>query len=127
MYVIGKTGTGKSTLLSTLVRQDLEQGRGLALFDPHGDLVERALEWVPESRRGDLIYFNVPDAAQALAFNPLETVPPLKRPLAASGLLESSRRIGPSRGDRGLNTFSAMLSSHSSISPRPHSPTYCGS
>jgi Type IV secretion-system coupling protein DNA-binding domain len=87
-YVVGKTGTGKSTLLATLIRQDLEQGRGLAVFDPHGDLVEQALKWVPESRRGDLIHFNVPDTARSLAFNPLETVAPLKRPLAASGLLE---------------------------------------
>jgi Helicase HerA, central domain/TraM recognition site of TraD and TraG len=87
-YVVGKTGTGKSTLLATLIRQDLEQGRGLAVFDPHGDLVARALEWVPESRRDDLIYFNVPDTTRPLAFNPLETVAPLKRPLAASGLLE---------------------------------------
>jgi len=88
MYVIGETGTGKSTLLATLLKHDLEGGRGVALFDPHGDLVERALEWVPPARREDLIYFDVPNPAQSLAFNPLETVPPLKRPLAASGLLD---------------------------------------
>ena len=88
MYVIGKTGTGKSTLLATLLRQDLEQGRGVALLDPHGDLVERALGWVPESRRDDLVHFDVPDVTQNTAFNPLEPVPPLKRPLAASGLIE---------------------------------------
>jgi DNA helicase HerA-like ATPase len=88
MYVIGKTGTGKSTLLATLFKQDLEQGRGVALLDPHGDLVERTLASVPESRQDDVIYFDVPNVTQALAFNPLETVPPLKRPLAASGLIE---------------------------------------
>ena len=88
MHVIGKTGTGKSTLLGTLLRQDLEQGRGVALFDPHGDLVERALEWVPASRRNDLVYLDVPNVTQSFSFNPLETVPPLKRPLAASGLLD---------------------------------------
>src|SRR5579885_2115216 len=88
MDVIGKTGTGKSTLLATLLKQDLEQGRGLALFDPHGDLVERALGWVPASRRDDLVYLDVPNVAQSFAFNPLETVPPLKRPLAASGVLD---------------------------------------
>jgi Helicase HerA, central domain/TraM recognition site of TraD and TraG len=87
-YVVGKTGTGKSTLLATLIRQDLQQGRGLAVFDPHGDLVEQALKWVPASRKDDLVYFNVPDTTRPLAFNPLETVAPLKRPLAASGLLE---------------------------------------
>src|SRR6266571_9163874 len=71
MYVIGKTGTGKSTLLETLVRQDIENGEGLALLDPHGDLVEKVLLTVPENRKGDLIYFDVPDRANALAFNPL--------------------------------------------------------
>lgn len=88
MYVIGKTGTGKSTLLATLLKQDLEQGCGVALLDPHGDLVDSAIAWVPDSRRDDLVYFNVPDVTQGIAFNPLETVPPLKRPLAASGLIE---------------------------------------
>jgi DNA helicase HerA-like ATPase len=93
MYVIGKTGTGKSTLLATLIKQDLEQGRGVALFDPHGDLIELALASVPESRRDDVIYFDVPNVAQTLGFNPLETVPPLKRPLAASGLQEELGRF----------------------------------
>lgn len=88
MYLIGKTGTGKSTLLSTLVKQDLAQGHGFALLDPHGDLAERVLGWIPEPRAGDLIDFNAGNPAQHLGFNPLERVPPLKRPLAAAGLLE---------------------------------------
>src|ERR1051326_7084248 len=86
LYVIGKTGTGKSTLIETLIRQDLKAGEGLALFDPHGDLVERVLGGMPDRRRGDLIYFNVPDYKNPLGFNPLERVPAEKRPLAASGL-----------------------------------------
>src|SRR5437867_1272331 len=61
MYVIGKTGTGKSTLIETLIRQNLVAGEGLALLDPHGDLVERVLAGMPDRRRGDLVYFNVPD------------------------------------------------------------------
>src|SRR5881397_3408909 len=93
MYIIGKTGTGKSTLLETLVRQDLAGGEGLALLDPHGDLVERVLAAVPEPRRHDLIYFNVPDVERPLGFNPLERVPPEKRPLAASGLLDVFKKI----------------------------------
>jgi hypothetical protein len=93
LYVIGKTGTGKSTLLETLIRQDIASGEGLALLDPHGDLVERALAAVPTSRREDLIYFNVPDVTHPLGFNPLERVPPAKRALAASGLLEVFRKI----------------------------------
>ena len=93
MYVIGKTGTGKSTLLETLIRQDIENGEGLALLDPHGDLVEKVLRSVPENRKGDLIYFNVPDRANPLGFNPLESVAPEKRSLAAAGLLDAFKKI----------------------------------
>jgi type IV secretory pathway TraG/TraD family ATPase VirD4 len=93
MYIIGKTGTGKSTLLETMMRQDIKAGEGFALLDPHGDLVERVLLAVPLHRQGDLIYFNVPDRAQALAFNPLERVPAEKRSLAASYLLEVFKKL----------------------------------
>jgi hypothetical protein len=93
MYLIGKTGTGKSTLLEALIRQDLNAGKGLALLDPHGDLVERVLAKIPKHRQEDLIYFNVPDAAQPLGFNPLASVARPKRPLAASGLLEVFKKI----------------------------------
>ncbi len=93
MYVIGKTGTGKSTLLETLVRQDIENGEGLALLDPHGDLIENVRARVPESRKGDLIYFNAPDHTAPLAFNPLENVPPERRSLAALGLLDAFKKI----------------------------------
>src|ERR1700704_1896948 len=61
MYIIGKTGVRKSTLLATLIKCDLDAGHGLALIDPHGDLVERVLAEVPKHRKSDLIYFNVPD------------------------------------------------------------------
>src|SRR3954471_18085339 len=72
MYILGKTGTGKSTLLETLIRQDLLSGHGLALLDPHGDLVEKVLSDVPAERRADLIYFDTTDAEHLLGFNPLE-------------------------------------------------------
>jgi Type IV secretory pathway, VirD4 components len=95
MYLIGKTGTGKSTLLETLIREDLDGGQGLALLDPHGDLVEKVLARVPKYRKDDVIYFNVPDRARPLGFNPLMRIPALKRPLAASGLLEAFKKIWP--------------------------------
>jgi type IV secretory pathway TraG/TraD family ATPase VirD4 len=88
LYVIGKTGTGKSTLLENLIRQDIAAGRGVALLDPHGDLVERVLASVSDERRADLIYFNAPDCESALAFNPLEHVAPNRRAFAASALLD---------------------------------------
>src|SRR2546425_2816256 len=78
MYMIGKTGTGKSTLLETLICQDLTAGEGVALLDPHGDLVERVIASVPEHRKPDVIYFNVPDQDRPLGFNPLASVPPEK-------------------------------------------------
>jgi len=93
MYLIGQTGTGKSTLLETLMHQDIASGQGLALLDPHGDLVERVLAGISESRKADLIYFNVPDSEQPLGFNPLESVPPQKRALAASGLLDVFKKV----------------------------------
>jgi energy-coupling factor transporter ATP-binding protein EcfA2 len=93
MYIIGKTGTGKSTLLETMIRQDLQKESGLALLDPDGSLVEKVLANIPEHRKDDLIYFNVPDVSQPLGFNPLEHVQPLKRPLVASGILEVFKKI----------------------------------
>ena len=71
VYLIGKTGTGKSTLLETFVMQDLQAGQGLALLDPHGELVERLFFAARELRPSDLIYFNAPDSANPLGFNPL--------------------------------------------------------
>ncbi|HZS09332.1 MAG TPA: type IV secretion system DNA-binding domain-containing protein [Blastocatellia bacterium] len=94
-YVIGATGTGKSTLLENLIRQDLGAGRGLALLDPHGDLIEKVLRHVPAARQSDLIHFNVPDAGQSLGFNPLAAVHPSNRTLAAAGLLEVFRKLWP--------------------------------
>lgn len=93
MYVIGKTGVGKSTLLWTLIQQDIERGEGIALLDPHGDLVEEVLEAIPEGRKPDLVYFNVPDRSAPLGFNPLESVAPEKRALAASGVLEVFKKL----------------------------------
>src|SRR5438093_1123437 len=93
MYIIGKTGTGKSTLIANLARQDLLHGEGFALLDPHGDLVEQVLRSVPEARQRDLIYFNVPGTAHPLAFNPLECSQAALRPLVASGLISVFKKI----------------------------------
>lgn len=93
MYVIGKTGTGKSSLLEAMIRQDILAGNGVAVFDPHGDLAERLVEWMPETRKRDLIYLNVPDPEQRFGFNPLEGVPPLRRSLAANGITEALKKL----------------------------------
>jgi hypothetical protein len=93
MYIIGKTGTGKSTLLENMIQQDVWHNEGLAVFDPHGDFVEHIREHIPARRRQDLIYLNVPDPFCGYGFNPLESVAPEKRPLAASGMLEAFKKI----------------------------------
>lgn len=93
LYVIGRTGTGKSTLLETLALQDIRTGRGLAVIDPHGDLVERLVQAVPVGRKADLRYFNAPDDTQPFGYNPLRGVRPDKVPLAASGLLDAFKKL----------------------------------
>jgi ABC-type ATPase involved in cell division len=75
LYAIGKTGTGKSTLLETLVLQDIRAGRGCAVLDPHGDLVARLAKSIPEKRRSELVYLNAPDPAQPFGYNPLRQIP----------------------------------------------------
>src|ERR1700738_4473968 len=74
LYIIGQTGTGKSTLLLNLIAQDLAAGEGLALLDPHVDLSEAALKHVPRARTNDLVYINPADAERPIGFNPLSGV-----------------------------------------------------
>lgn len=95
VYVIGKTGTGKSTLLENTARQDLENGNGFALIDPHGDLAARIASRVQEWRRDDLIYLNAADPALEWGYNPLRHVPPEYIALAASGLMEVLKKMWP--------------------------------
>ncbi len=93
MYVVGKTGVGKSTLLLNMIKQDIENGEGLALLDPHGDLVEKALKVIPESRIKDLIYFNPQYKEQALYFNPLEVLNHSESHLVVSSLVSVFKKI----------------------------------
>lgn len=95
MYVIGKTGVGKSTLLAGLIRQDVEAGRGFAVIDPHGDLVDRIWDETPEPLRERITYLNAPDPTQHFGYNPLRRVREDRIPLAASGMLETLRKLWP--------------------------------
>lgn len=95
VYVIGKTGTGKSTLLETMARQDLSRGNGFALIDPHGDLVERVARSVPAHRQGDVLYLNAADPTQPYGYNPLRRVRQDHIALAASGLMETFQKMWP--------------------------------
>lgn len=95
MYIVGKTGVGKSTLLEILLRQDIVAGRGFALIDPHGDLAERVWEWTPHALRDRITYLNAPDPTQPFGYNPLRRVRPDRIPLAAAGILETFRKQWP--------------------------------
>jgi type IV secretory pathway TraG/TraD family ATPase VirD4 len=95
VYVIGKTGTGKSTLLETMALQDISRGAGIALIDPHGDLVERIVAKVPEHRAGDIIFLNAADRSQPYGYNPLRHVRENRIALAASGFLEVFKKMWP--------------------------------
>lgn len=93
VYLIGKTGTGKSSALETLARQDIACGRGVGVIDPHGDLVARLAAAVPGSRRGDMIYLDAADPKQPYGYNPLRRISRDRIPLAASGLLEAFKKL----------------------------------
>lgn len=93
MYIIGKTGTGKSTLIKNMVIADIRSGNGLALIDPHGDLAEEVLHHVPKERGEDVIYFNPADLEYPIAFNPLEKVAPKYHHLVVSGLIAVFKKI----------------------------------
>jgi DNA helicase HerA-like ATPase len=95
VYIIGKTGTGKSTLMETMALQDLRRGAGFVLIDPHGDLVERIAAQVPQSEGSGVIYLNAADPTQPWGYNPLRHVAPQYRSLAASGLMEVFKKMWP--------------------------------
>lgn len=93
VYILGKTGVGKSTMLEHLARQDISSGRGFALIDPHGDLAERLRDQA--FHRADTVYLDAADPHQPFGYNPLRRVTSDKIPLAASGLLEALRKLWP--------------------------------
>ena len=87
MYVLGKSGTGKSVLLSNLIAQNIQNGEGLCVVDPHGELVEEILELIPAHRVKDVIYFNPADTDFHIGFNVLQIDDPKYKHLVASGLM----------------------------------------
>lgn len=95
IYIIGKTGVGKSTLIEVLARQDLDAGRGFALIDPHGDLVERIAGVAMAAAPDRVAYLNAPDRLQPFGYNPLRRVGADQIPLAAAGLIETLRKLWP--------------------------------
>lgn len=93
MYVIGKTGMGKTNLLENLAIQDIQKGHGIAFIDPHGDTAEKLIKAIPSHRINDVIYFNPADQDFPIAFNVMEKVAPEYRHLVASGLVGVFKKI----------------------------------
>lgn len=87
MYLIGKTGMGKSTIQENMIVEDIRAGHGVAVVDPHGDLAEKVIQYVPDNRINDVVYFNPADHEYPIAFNIVEHVDINYRHLVASGLI----------------------------------------
>lgn len=93
MYIIGKTGMGKSVLQENMIYNDIIAGKGVCVVDPHGDLVENALKFIPSNRINDVVYFNPADLDYPIAFNVIEKVDPAYRHLVASGLVSIFHKL----------------------------------
>src|SRR3972149_4878011 len=95
MYLVGKTGMGKSTVMENMIIEDIRAGHGVGVIDPHGDLVEKILEFIPSNRINDIIYVNPADMDWPIAFNVLESVDGKHKDLVASGLMGVFKKIWP--------------------------------
>jgi energy-coupling factor transporter ATP-binding protein EcfA2 len=93
VYMIGKTGMGKSTLLENMAVQDIQNGNGLAFLDPHGATAEKLLDYIPEHRVDDVLYFAPFDTEYPVSFNVMEDVGESKRHLVLDGLMSAFKKI----------------------------------
>jgi len=93
LYIIGQTGTGKTTLLQNLILQDIHNNKGVGVIDPHGDMAREIIDCIPEKRLKDVIYINADDINFPIGFNPLYEVLPDDRPLVASNIIGAFKNI----------------------------------
>jgi type IV secretory pathway TraG/TraD family ATPase VirD4 len=93
LYVLGKTGTGKTTFLRNLILQDIEAGHGVGVIDPHGDLAVDLLDHIPRRRTDDVVYFHPADADMTVGLNLFKSVPPPRQHLVASGIVSALKSI----------------------------------
>lgn len=93
VYVIGKTGMGKSTLLENMAAQDIQNGEGMCFIDPHGSAIDTLLEYIPEERIKDVVYFAPFDSDYPIAFNVMEDIGLDQRHLVVSGLMSAFKKI----------------------------------
>jgi hypothetical protein len=99
MYMVGATGTGKSTLLHNLIVQDIQQGQGVAVLDPHGDLIDKILGHIPEERLGDVILIDPADSEYPVGLNILTSYSDVEMNVLSSDLVAVFRRLSTSWGD----------------------------
>lgn len=93
IYCIGKTGAGKSTLLLNMAIDDIHNGRGVGIIDPHGDIAESILDYIPEERIQDVVYFNCCDGDFPIAFNPLANIDASKKHIVASNIVGTLKKV----------------------------------
>jgi hypothetical protein len=99
-YVIGASGTGKSTLLLHMIVQDIEHGHGVGVLDPHGDLIDQIVERIPDDRANDVVLLDPADEHYPVGFNILSAHSELEKTLLASDLVAVFRRLSTSWGDQ---------------------------
>ena len=95
VYIVGKTGMGKTTLIENMVISDIMAGHGVCYIDPHGDTAEKILDFIPPNRINDVVYFNPADMQFPIGFNILESVDEDKKHIVASGLMAVFKKIWP--------------------------------
>lgn len=93
IWAVGKTGSGKSTLIANMAIDDIKKGRGLAIIDPHGDLCEDVLDFIPSNRINDVIYFNPADKEYPITINPLEVTNREDAELIVAGLMSIFTKV----------------------------------
>jgi len=95
IYVLGKTGMGKTTMIENMVMADIYAGHGVGIVDPHGDYAEHVIKCIPSNRINDVVYFNPADVDYPVGFNVLEAVDESHKHLIASGLMGVFKKIWP--------------------------------
>lgn len=93
IFLTGKTGVGKSTLIRNMALSEINRGKGIAFIDPHADLAQELVSNIPTLRKQDLIYFNPADKENTVRFNPLHNVPETQHHIVASGLVATFKKI----------------------------------
>ncbi len=93
VYIVGKSGSGKTTTLFNIAMQDIDAGEGVTIIDPHGDLAEAVVDCIPAARSHEVCYLNVADTVRPVGFNPLANIASERRALAAAGVVSAFKHL----------------------------------